>query len=801
MESLLTGTELARQIEIEKRATAEGRRRYFAKIDQDAEKGRHIGNVPAQRWLANWAKAMTLAIRKERRRMKTEPYAGGGPGVAHSVLIFGLVSPPKLATIAISEMLNATLGEAGGCYSTNMFMKIGRTAVAEAQLNLWRRQKKSDMFKEIYKKKRNKPSPLDVNRISKKIDDEAIYDTKLCAAVGAKLAWLVVHNCSKNGPGEEFGLAFHNRVNRKSAHRTRGSFYIDEKVRNSIAYDKLALASVKPIYPPMIVPPYAHADQTRGGYVTLPFKLLANSTREQRQIVAERLPKLKHITDSIQNMGSTPVRVNKWILGVIDGLIEQGGGVAGLPFSVDFAIPKKPTDPDAVDKWRLECSRMYRRNIVNQTLFRRMADVTNTAHDFKHEPKLYMNGFVDFRGRWYPRPMYLNHHGGDLERSLIEFSEAKTGERDQYHIAIQCANMFGIDRVSYEKRVEWTKQHLRQIHKAVSDPLNDRWWTEAENPLQFLAACRALFDKDAASRIPIQRDCTSSGFQHYAAMTRDEVAAPLVNLCAGDEPYALYREVAERVAEDIAARYDTPLSRRLLEELPKDDGKLVKQPTMTTVYLVTPFGARKQIRKRLRLERGWSREDALEGARIAAESTLRIVRQLFPRVVAAMDWLVDCATKIASANRLVMWEAPNDFPVLQGYRKKRFSEITTHFHRINLWLDDSQMPVHVKKQANAIAADTVHCVDAAHLYMKGDRCAARGYAYLGVHDCDWTHAATTDEVREIAVNSFADMHLQPYTFRLWEYWTEQHPDIEFDRPPELGTYDPNEARHSLYLTC
>lgn len=800
MESLLTGTELARQIQIEKRATEEGRRRYFQKIDEDAKKGRHTNNVPAQRWIAHWVKVVTLAIRAERRRMKTEPHAGGSPGV-RSVVAFGLVSPPKLAAIAVSDMLGATLAEPNGCYSARLFMRIGRTALAEAQLSLWRKEKKWDAIKALHKKKRRKHTPLDVNRLSKKIDDESIYDRHLCAAIGAKLAWIVTHNCSRNGPDEAFELAFHNKVKPCGGVKTRGSFYLDERIRNSIAYDKIALASIKPIYPPMIVPPYAHKDQTRGGYVTLPFKLLANATREQRQIVAERLPKLHNVTNSIQNLGATPVRVNQWMLDVVDGLIEAGGGIAGLPFSVDFAIPKKPSDPAAEDEWRLQCSRLYRKNIVNQTMFRRMADVTNTAHAFKNEPRLYMNGFIDFRGRWYPRPMYLNHHGGDLERSLIEFSEAKTGERDQYHIAIQCASMFGLERVNFATMVAWTRDNLRQIHRAVSNPINDRWWTEAKNPLQFLAACRALFDKDAASRLPIQRDCTASGFQHYAAMMRDEVAAPLVNLCPGDEPYALYKEMAESVIGDIRERSDSPIVPRLIEELPKDDGKLVKQPTMTSMYNVTPFGARKQIRKRLKLERKWEKEDALEGARVAAESTMRIVREKFPRVCAAMDWLIDCAKKIAGANRLVMWEAPTGFPVLQGYRKRRVSEIVTEFHRVNLWIDDAAMPVNVKRQVNAIAADVVHCIDAAHLQMKADECVRRGLAYHGVHDCDWTHAATTDEVNAVARETFARLHMDSYIYRLWEYWTGQHPDLQFLPPPESGTYDPAQVVNAPYFTC
>lgn len=809
MESLLTGTELARQIEIEKRATTEGRRRYFAKLDQDAEKGRHIGNVPAQRWLANWAKALTLNIRMMRKKMQTAPNAGGGIGIRSAVPVFALVSPPKIAAIAMCEMLNLCLAFPDGVNSTKVFMAIGRALVAEAQLNKWRKEQKWEVINGRREKVRGplqnlgrirrKPSPLDVNLLSKTLDENSIYDRALCCSVGGMLAFAVQCNCSRNGPGDPFELAFHYQLRRRGR-KTRGTLTIDDRVRNAIAYDKIALASIRPSYPPMVIPPYEHADVMRGGYISIPSRLLAKSTKEQRDIISEKLPKLKSITDAIQAQGATPIRTKTWMLDVVDSLIEQGGGVAGLPFSRDFSTPPKPNDPTAEDLWRRDCSRIHRKNKVNQSVYRCMVDVTDTARHFGNEPRLYMPGRICVRGRWYPIPLYFHHHGGDLERSLIEFAEPLSGEHDQYEIAIQCANMFGIDRVSYGARVDWVKTNMRRIYNAVQNPLTDEWWHQADNPLQFLSACHALVNKEAGTRLPIQRDCTSSGFQHYAALSRDEIAAPMVNLTASDEPFALYREVAFRVADDIRGKGEPELIARLTEELPKEDGKLVKPNTMTKVYRVSNFGARKQVRTRLRkLE--WNPEDARAGAKIVAQSSLRITGEMFPRVTAAMEWLVDCATKIAKSNRLVMWEAPNGMPVVQGHRKMRLSQIATKFHRVNLWMDDASMPVSVKRQVNGISANFVHSIDAVHLQMVALECRRLGIPFLGVHDCHWAHACNTRQVAEIARRTFAELHRESHIDRTWGYFTEQHPDIDFAPPPAPGSYDVSEVLDSQYFTC
>ena len=47
----------------------------------------------------------------------------------------------------------------------------------------------------------------------------------------------------------------------------------------------------------------------------------------------------------------------------------------------------------------------------------------------------------------------------------------------------------GVDKVSFDERRKFTKEHLPQVLAVASDPLKCTWWHGAEKPWQCLAAC------------------------------------------------------------------------------------------------------------------------------------------------------------------------------------------------------------------------------------------------------------------------------------------------------------------------
>lgn len=111
----------------------------------------------------------------------------------------------------------------------------------------------------------------------------------------------------------------------------------------------------------------------------------------------------------------------------------------------------------------------------------------------KDEDGFYYPHNLDFRGRAYPMHPYLNHLGSDLCRGILEFGEGRPlGKSGLHWLKIHLANLYagGVDKLCYDGRIAFTENHLDDIFDSANKPLEGkRWWLEAEDPFQCLAAC------------------------------------------------------------------------------------------------------------------------------------------------------------------------------------------------------------------------------------------------------------------------------------------------------------------------
>ncbi|KAI9091908.1 hypothetical protein K1719_027843 [Acacia pycnantha] len=97
-------------------------------------------------------------------------------------------------------------------------------------------------------------------------------------------------------------------------------------------------------------------------------------------------------------------------------------------------------------------------------------------------------------------------------------------------------------RLSHEGRITFVENHLDDIFDSADRPLEGRrWWLEAEDPFQCLAACINLFEalrchspETTISHMPVYQDGSCNGLQHYAALSKDKLGAAAVNLVGGD---------------------------------------------------------------------------------------------------------------------------------------------------------------------------------------------------------------------------------------------------------------------------
>ena len=214
------------------------------------------------------------------------------------------------------------------------------------------------------------------------------------------------------------------------------------------------------------------------------------------------------------------------------------------------------------------------------------------AKEHAGDPAIYFPHNMDFRGRVYPLPPYLNHMGGDLSRGLLLFKDAQPlGESGLLWLQVHLANLMGRDKLSFKDRVAWVEAHTHDINQAAAAPLEctgsasssasgsaagasgapppgSAWWTQGDSPWQTLAVCKelaAIYALPAharalhASRVPVHQDGSCNGLQHYAALGLDREGAAAVNLTPsgpGEEPADVYSRVLSlvlaRLAEDAA---------------------------------------------------------------------------------------------------------------------------------------------------------------------------------------------------------------------------------------------------------
>ena len=95
------------------------------------------------------------------------------------------------------------------------------------------------------------------------------------------------------------------------------------------------------------------------------------------------------------------------------------------------------------------------------------------------------------------------------------------------YLMIDIANSFGLDKKTWNERLEWFDRNQNNLHDLMS---------QAEEPALFFAGVQAYEMALAGKAIgyPISLDGTTSGIQILSVLTGDASAASLCNVIPGD---------------------------------------------------------------------------------------------------------------------------------------------------------------------------------------------------------------------------------------------------------------------------
>lgn len=343
------------------------------------------------------------------------------------------------------------------------------------------------------------------------------------------------------------------------------------------------LELLSPTFLPMIVKPKDWTTPFDGGYIgDLAGKLKLVKTHNPNYLDELANLEMPLVYQAVNMVQSTAWRVNAQVLKVVEDFWQQDIEIAGLPAREDRTPRPCPfpreLKPALMEKsqfntfmdWKREAACVYEQNIINRSKRLLFSKILFVAHKYVHEPEIYFPHALDFRGRVYALPNFLNPQGNDMAKGLLTFAQGKPIENENAArwLAIHGANLYGHDKVGFDERVAFIQEMSETIQLIAADPLTYQEWTEADKPWQFLAFCFewAGFIQQGygfVSCLPIALDGSCNGLQHFSAMLRDEIGGAAVNLLPSEKPEDIYQRVADvaiqKLKEEAASGSDNVL--------------------------------------------------------------------------------------------------------------------------------------------------------------------------------------------------------------------------------------------------
>ena len=549
-----------------------------------------------------------------------------------------------------------------------------------------------------------------------------------------------------------------------------------------------------PLKLPMLVEPNDWTNDRQGGY-------LLNEVMAGDQLVRKGDPTLIQpdtVLRFINKLQKVAYRLNPFTLGVARQLDEMGyqlGKFKPLSAAANWVMPTKPPniaeDAEARQHYKRQATEAEnsRKNYM-RSLHVRTTITLETASRFEGRD-FYLPWSFDYRGRAYPIPPFLSVQDTDFGKSLIRFADESFVDEDAVGwIKFQIATTYGLDKKPMLERIAWVEENEDMIRKIAEDPLaNLCLWENADEPWQFLAACREYYEcclvcTKHHTSLCIAVDATCSGMQILAGLARDANTARLVNVLPSDSPQDAYRTVAEamipKLTEDV---------QHLAEHITRST---TKRSVMTIPYNATLQSSTQYILDELR-EKGvavtWHEGYAL------AKILRKAMDDVAPGPLKVMDWIKEeMGNAIARGNGVIRWTTPSGFVVNQRRDKIKTKRLDLKLlGRCNFHvLDGVDGPDKRKHQASG-APNLIHSLDASLLHLAFQRFDA---PFSVIHDSVLCRAT------DMGVLSTLVRQTYMYLFAENDYLTDFAQQIGAETEPKIiGDLQPESVIDSTYFFC
>ena len=809
IESMPTYTdELAHEKEMAELGKNRTNKRLVSHVEREEESVTSYGKV----MVANTIRPLAMAIAEwvEDTSKKTI----GKPPIAFVKLCE--VEPEVLALITGKHIINtitqykpltATCISLGGKIETEISLKNFKNLNPELYQTV-----KADLdkrsFNYTYKRRKLRES---AKRDEVMSWEEWTTPTKL--HVGIRLVELMIYATGLIEIGTE-------TVKHKKAKIIKQTEKTREWIKNRNGFNEL----LNPEYLPTVMPPKAWSTVVGGGYWTKELPEL-DLVKQKNKLFKKELENfdMPEVYAAVNTMQNTPYKINKFVLKVMQEAWDKGLAIGGMPPNVNYDIPNKPhdieTNADSRKEWKRKAVMVHTENARMFSKRLLYAKIMWLAEKFKDYQTLYFPLQLDFRGRAYCVPAFLNYQSITGAKALLSFARGKEITKENkgdYWLAIHGANMFGQDKISLEERVEWVKDNEDMIIKCAEDPFTNRQWEDASNGYQFLAFCDewAKFKKEGygfVSHIPVSVDGSCNGLQVYSLMLRDSKAGKLVNLLPTEKPQDIYQLVADAVIEKLKvdAAENKPFAKLWLDYGIKRS--TTKRSIMTICYGSTRYSCTDFVIEDLtkRKDKGENHpfiDDLFRPASYLAGVIWDSIGDNLASARVGMDYLQTIARVVAREQLPIHWITPVGFPVYQSYPEMKSKRVKAMLMgevikpRINTETDLTDK----LRMGNGVAPNLVHSVDSAAMMKTVNIAHKNGIQnFCNVHDSFGTTAGDVEvlnqSLREAFITMFSENDILE-NFRndvLKQLPVELHKKIP--EAPSKGNLDINQLRESKFF--
>lgn len=602
-----------------------------------------------------------------------------------------------------------------------------------------------------------------VHNLNKRGDNWAPWDNDTKVRVGLALIECMITSCD--------AAEIHTYRHRG---KTTNELRLTEAAQDWITKADNYRSLLSPAFLPCAIPPKAWTDTKGGGY------WLESAGRPLSLVKADRFmqpaSELTEVMASVNLLQDTAWRVNPKVLAVLREVWDNGLDVPSLPKREADPLPAKPhdidTNPDALKDWKLAAKLVHQNNAHAMSKRIAVAYTLNVATTVEHDPSIYFPYQLDFRGRVYAVPMWLNPQGPDYAKALLTFAEAKPigTETGPGWLAIHGANTFGADKITLEERIDWVEQNEAAIRSCAADPLHDMWWTSADKPWQFLAFCfewaayrQHCSEGDGGtfmSSLPVMVDGTCNGLQHYSAMLRDAVGGAATNLVPADKPQDIYRLVAERVMDRLRVEMEGGDNATMAAYWFNFfiDRKITKRPVMVLPYGGTQHACAAYVADAVR-EKGGDVDRA--HIKYLSDMVWASIGDVVVSAREAMSWLRTLTLILTKAGISPQWRTPMGLLVTQHYLKRKAHHLNTYLfgERFRPWIEAETNDIDPARSANGLPPNFVHSLDAAALQATVVLANGNGItAFAAIHDSYGTHAASMHTLAACLRYSFVELY-------------------------------------------